>query len=525
MTAPTGTSSFLLSKSSFLEGRQCPLRLWLRAAGVSEIPPGVTDYHNPVEDYLKQSREVEKLAQQLFTGGVDVSELAAEEDRLGVEQTWDLVQDPQIPSLFQAEFQTDHKIGIVDILERDNDGWILYEVKASNSIKPIFYWDLAFQWLLLEECGLRVTNAHVLLLNRQYTYPGGELDPHELLWREEGTPIVRALLPSVREEVHDQLTILNRDEAPTRQPSKHCRGNRGAKAADRPSDCGHLHSLCYCGNQLPDYWSFHLPRLSQNQQALLLDEKITHIEDLKADSLVAGWTDLQCRVIEAVQQDQVWIDESGLRTELSRLEWPLSFLDFEYDPGVAVPRFMGMRPYQRLPFQWSLQIQHQPDSPLEDVEPFLHDTIDDPREAFLESLLVALPETGSIVVHYQPAEWGVLNLYHEWFPGRYDAQLASMQRRFFDTCQVARDCYYHPAMQGSFSIKALAPALLGHGYEDLSIQDGMAAVRQWRQLIATEIDEMGRNAIRRDLLAYCHRDTELMFHILVELQRLVRRPK
>jgi len=524
MASPIRTSSFLLSKTSFLEGRQCRLRLWLRAAGVRDVPPGGVDY-DPAEDFVEQSREVERLAQGLFSSGVDVSKLSVEDERSGGERTRELMRDPRTSALFQAEFQTDQMIGIVDILDRDDDGWILYEVKASTSIKPIFHWDLAFQWLLLEECGYRVTSAKVLLLDEDYVHPGDPVNPDELLFAEDCTPVVRALLPVVRDEIESQLSVLAETEPPTVQPSKRCKANRSGRAGDRPSDCGHLHRLCQCGSQLPEHWSFQLPRLSQSQADYLLDQELVRIEDLQVEDPVANWSDLQQRVILAVQQDQVWIDHQALGAELARLQWPLAFVDFEFDPGMAVPKFPGMRPYQQIPFQWSLLIQNTPHSPLETVEPFLHDAADDPREAFLDTLLARLPDSGSIVVHYQQAEWGVLNHYHEWFSGRYDTQLADIHSRFADTCQIARDCYYHPAMRGSFSIKTLAPAVLGRGYDDLSIQDGMAAVRQWRQLIATETDAMEKDAIRRDLLAYCHRDTELMFQILETLQRLVRRPR
>jgi hypothetical protein len=522
MASPTRSSQFLLSKTSFLEGRQCPLRLWLRAGGVKEVPPGVTTFHNPAEDFVEQSREVERLAEGLFPGGLDVAEIAALDDRAAVELTRELMEDPHTLSLFQAEFRTADKIGIVDILERDEEDWILYEIKASTSVKPIFRWDLAFQWLLLEECGYPVSSAQVLLLDREYVHAGGQVDPDELLVTVDCTSIVRALLPAVREEVERQKLILLAEEPPVVQPSNRCRGNRSGKAGDRPSDCGHLHSLCHCGSGLSEHWSFKLPRLSQPQADYLLDEGLLRIEDLAPEDAAADWSELQQRVMLAVQQDEVWVDEEGLGAELDRLQWPLAFVDFEFDPGMAVPRFPGMRPYQQIPFQWSLQVQESLDSPLEDVEPFLHDAADDPREAFLESLLASLPDYGSIVVHYQQAEWGVLNHYHDWFPDRYDAQLADIRSRFADTCQIARDCYYHPAMRGSFSIKNLAPAALGRGYEDLEIQDGMAAVRQWRRLIAPETAPEERESMRRDLLAYCHRDTKLMFDILEAFRRLVR---
>ncbi len=90
-----------------------------------------------------------------------------------------------------------------------------------------------------------------------------------------------------------------------------------------------------------------------------------------------------------------------------------------------------------------------------------------------------------------------------------------------DTEVLSRAGYYSAQQQGSYSIKKLAPALLGRGYDDLAIQGGMAAVVAWRQA-CREVDAEARRRIREDLLAYCGRDTHLMHEIVEALRRHAR---
>ncbi len=521
----TATKTFRLSKTSFLEGRQCRLRLWLRAAGVSEDPPGVEDYHDPIDDFLQQSRSVESVAQRLFPGGLDVGELSSEADLTEDGLTRGLLEDPSVPSLFQARFETDHLVGVTDILRREGDCWVLYEVKASTKMKPMFHWDLAFQWRLLSDCGVRVKAAKVLLLNKEYAYPGGEHDPQQLLVEEDCTAAVRELLPLVDREITLQQSTLAVDDPPVEQPGSRCRGNRGGKNGDRPSDCGHLHPEGRCGCQLPEHWSLRLPNLSTKKHDLIRQHGTYDIRELDPYDERMEWTDLQQRVIEAVRSGEIQVDRVSLQNALGELRWPVAFIDFEYDPGLAVPPFVGMRPYDKVPFQWSVHIQHGPDEPLTEASPFLHLEASDPREAFIESLLAALPETGSVVLHYAGAESGVLNSYRHWYPGRYDSRVDGLQDRFFDTHAVAKQSLYHPAMRCSFSIKDLGPALAGRGYEDLAVQGGMEAVREWRRLVGNAELLAAESECRQHLLEYCGRDTELLFDVVTALRRLIRKPR
>ena len=204
-----------------------------------------------------------------------------------------------------------------------------------------------------------------------------------------------------------------------------------------------------------------------------------------------------------------------LAARLAELDYPVSFLDFE-TIGPALPLYVGTSPYQAIPFQWSLHVQGR-DGGLTHRE-FLNDDAADPRERLAASLLEVVPPEGSIVA-YSPYEKKVLNRLAEAFP-RYDASLRSLIGRLYDLLPVTRQNYRHPGLD-SYSLKKTLPFLVpGWGYDDLEIQEGTLASANYLRMVASGTPEEEKARIRRDLLAYCRRDTEAMVRVLGALREL-----
>ena len=61
-------------------------------------------------------------------------------------------------------------------------------------------------------------------------------------------------------------------------------------------------------------------------------------------------------------------------------------------------------------------------------------------------------------------------------------------KRIVDPLPVIRDHVYDNAFGGSFSLKAVAPALLGedHSYEGMQVSNGTAAQRAFDELISDQ---------------------------------------
>jgi hypothetical protein len=512
-----------LTKSSFLRGRQCARRLWLSR-------------HRPPEPAVEsedvwvlreaEGAEVERAAATLFR---DVLRIAAAEERESdAEARTDVATLAratrsalvQRRPILQAYMCTDGLLAIADVLEPRGDGWYLLEVKASTTHKPIFDWDLAFQVEVARLLGIRVDGAGVLRLNGEYIR-GASLDATRLLVREDRSEAVAHLEGEVRDAIEEQWTTLRRAEVPAALPGRHCTGHTKDAGGRRPSDCGHLGARGYCGAQLPEDWVGRLPRLSERKVDALMRMTRPAIGDLDPDDPSAEWTPKQRRMIHAVQSGTAQVDAGALRIKLEEIHWPVAYVDFEFDPGMAVPRFEGTWPYARIPFQWSMHIQRAPGAALEQPAPFLHLDETDPRAKFLESLLSALPLTGSVVVHSRTAEQAVLQQLADSLGGASAVAARDVIGRLFDTLELLQAGYYHPTQHGSYSIKTVAPILLGRGYDDLELQDGLAAVIAWKRACRSTLGTAERRSLERQLTLYCGRDTELLHEILEAARELV----
>jgi len=74
--------------------------------------------------------------------------------------------------------------------------------------------------------------------------------------------------------------------------------------------------------------------------------------------------------------------------------------------------------------------------------------------------------------------------------------------------------YYHPAFNGSYSIKAVLPTVAPHlAYDDLEIQEGTMASLQFHRMAFGDVDPTEQARLRTALLAYCERDTLAMVEI------------
>jgi len=185
----------------------------------------------------------------------------------------------------------------------------------------------------------------------------------------------------------------------------------------------------------------------------------------------------------------------------------------------AIPRFAGMRPYDHLPFQWSVHLQRQPGAAAEHLE-FLASDKSDPRPAFMSALCDALGDRGSIVVYYQQFESQRLDELASWLP-RFSPRIKKIQQRLCDLLPVIRNHVYHPAFGGSYSLKSVLPALVPEmSYDGLEVSDGQAAGLAWESLIDGNGGEAERQRKRKALLDYCGQDTLAMVGLVEMLQHV-----
>ena len=424
----------MLTKTSFMSGWQCPLRAWFE----SHRPHLATPLDAAVLDRLQQGREVGELARLRYPGGVLVVERSgAIEDRGG--ETRRLMADPDVPAIFEGVFVDDAAAVQVDVLRRvDGSAWDLLEVKSSSRVKDEHLPDVGVQALVLRRVGVPVRRVGVLHLDRNYVLDQGGLDVDALFVLEDLTDSVGGILGEVAAKVDELLDVLAHEDPPDVSPGPRCR---------KPYTCPFT---AQCHPEPGKYDVSQLPRAGKMVEELAA----VGIDDLRDLPRGVHLSAMQARVRDSVVADQEYVGP-GLRRALEAVEWPLLYLDFETTVE-AIPRHVGTGPWWQLSTQWSLHVQER-DGSLDHCE-FIHDEDSDPRRSFAESLLDALEGGGSIVV-YSSFEKTVLRKLAADLPDLAD-QIEGVVSRLHDLLAVIRDGFYHPAFRGSFSIKAVLPALV-----------------------------------------------------------------
>jgi len=479
----------MLSKSRFLAGLQCRLRLWYQCFERQLIP----EVHPSQQALFDAGQEVGQLATQLYPGGVKI-----EEDHLhhkaAVQSTLKAMQNPDVPAIYEAAFICDDVRIRVDILERsEHQSWNLIEVKSSTSVKDVYYPDVAVQQYVLDGCGLKINRAGILHINNQYVHDGRNLNLEALFTFEDLTDSVLSCQPDIRATLAGLKDMLADSEAPKILPSRHCH---------RPYTCEFWD---HCTKDMPEFWVYNINGIGQNKLDELAQMGILDIADIPGNFPLS---DIQNRIRIAVTNRQEYIS-ADLTTELNNMDYPVHFLDFETF-GPAIPRYAGTRPYQMMPFQWSDHILYE-DGRLEHQE-YLCKEDKDPREEFTQTLLKALGTEGSIFI-YTSYETGILNSLVEHFP-QYTDKLRAIIDRLVDLYAIIRKNYYHPKFYGSFSLKYVLPALVPQmTYGQLSIQDGMQASLEYLRMIDPSTPKAEKAGIRNDLLTYCGQDTLAMVKI------------
>ncbi len=163
---------------------------------------------------------------------------------------------------------------------------------------------------------------------------------------------------------------------------------------------------------------------------------------------------MQARAREAVQSGRSVV-EAKLQKALRGAGPPALYLDFE-TTNAFVPEYRGTRPYQQIPFLWSLHRVDETGSL--DHREFLAEGAGDPRRAFAETLIEAIGTASLPILVYSQFEDRLLKELSEAHPDLAEP-LSRIRSQLVDLLPIVREHVYHPDFRGSFSLKRVAPAL------------------------------------------------------------------
>ena len=184
--------------------------------------------------------------------------------------------------------------------------------------------------------------------------------------------------------------------------------------------------------------------------------------------------------------------------------------------ATAIPLFDGVRPYQQVPFQYSLHSRGKKKGRLSHSE-YIALPGKDPRKELLIKLLKEIPENACVIT-YTDFEEKWLHELAQWFP-RYQKKIKRIIDNIRDISHPFKQKdYYHWKMSGSYSIKKVLPTLVPDmGYDAMEINNGQMAVDAYLKMSSSS-EEKEVSRIRKNLSEYCCLDTLAMVRILEKLE-------
>jgi CRISPR/Cas system-associated exonuclease Cas4 (RecB family) len=478
----------ILSKSTFLRGVQCQKSLALDA-----LRPELRD---PLDDStrlrMRLGIDVGMQARERYPGGA-VGRVP-DSYAVSLQRTMELIQGGA-EVIYEAAFEADGVRIVADIVLRGKGGWRLVEVKSTTEAKPEHLWDVAVQAYILRQSGLKLEDAALLHLNKNYVRQG-ELD-YDALFAETSLLVeVDELQAEVKRQVEACKATLESGRVPEVPIGPHCKD---------PADCDFIG---HCWKDLPSPSVFDVYYIGKRAYDLYA-QGVERIEDIPPDHPLDKRSAFH---VQAHKVGETIVKPGEIMAFLSELYYPLYYLDFETF-ALPIPPFDDLSPYAKVPFQYSLHVQGEPGRPLWH-HGFLAEVDVDPRREFLDRLLEDTEGEGSIVVYYLPFERGVLKSLIDVFPERSEAIEARIERMVDLLGPFKRRAYWHPQMGGSNSLKQVLPVFAPDlSYDGLEIGGGDQAMTVFLNL-AEQDDPAQVASLRQALWDYCKLDTLAMVRIL-----------
>jgi len=485
----------ILTKSNYLLGLQCPKFLWITKHAKERIP----EPDKIAQAKFKAGDIIGVFATKVFEGGIDLSGMEFQENLDKTKESLELRKP-----IFEASVLVDNLFSRADVLLPVGiDEWDIIEVKSSTDVKDINIQDVSFQKYVCERAGLKIRHCILMHVNSEYV-KDGDIEPKDFFFQADITEQVEEILGDVKENIEKMMENINGPE-----PDFSIEDILTIK----------YDNICLeeFMRNLPEENVFEFFRMFKTKRVELYQEGHIKMVDIPEDIKLNDKQKIQRRL--AFDKGK-HINKQEIKNFLNNLKYPIYYLDFETINPV-IPKFDGMKPYKRIPFQFSLHIQDEPNGELKHIS-FLADGTSDPRPKFMQALKDDLGKSGSILVYNQAFEKGVMNECSDALPefkGWYEENILPRIKDLWDVFKNFD--YYDPKQKGSTSLKAILPVLSDLDYSDIDINNGLLASLEYERITyEEEISEEEKLKVRESLEEYCKMDTLAEVKIVDGLKRV-----
>lgn len=492
-----------ISKTQFIAGCRCHKQLWL----MQHKPHVCIDGDNT---RTSDGDAVGELARKYFADAVTVP---LDKAAVMTEKTQALLQEGAT-TICEATFMANGLSCSTDIVRFYPDGVDVIEVKSSTSAKDIQLSDIAFQCHVIRSAGYNIKNVYLMHINGDYVR-GEDINLEELFILENVESSILGRTDFVEENIR-KFEAICAGEEPCCDLSCNC---------EKPYVCP-CKEYCFNLHGIPEKSVFSIHGMTAKKKYDLYSAGIVTMEDLKhAKPLLTARQYTQVSELTATPADGelivVKVDE--VKRFLETIRYPLYLLDFETVQH-AIPPFPHSRPYAQIPFQYSLHTMTEALATPAHTD-FLGQPGVDPRRGLAEKLCRDIPYGEQSMAYNMGFEKSVCNALADLYPD-LRAHLLSIVDNMIDLMiPFQKKWVSTPEMHGSYSIKAVLPALCGSDpeldYHALPVvHNGEEAMSAYKAL-GSETDKNKISAIRNGLLQYCHLDTLAMVKVLNRLYELV----
>ena len=484
-----------LSKSSLIRSIQCSKSLYLYKNNYS-----LRDKPNTVQQQrFDRGHRVGKLAHQLFPNGKDCSPPNPFSYDESIVATKLLVQQ-NFTVIYEAAFKYNGILAALDILNFKDGKWYAYEVKSSFRISNTYLLDAAIQYYIITKSGLPLEDFSIVTIDNEYVL-GDELDVQSYFKKTSVLTEILERIPYVEKCIEDAIAILDAANVPEIAIGQQC---------NKPYPCD-FQGHCWKHIEADSVW--YLPGISAVEKNNFIEKGISTIHQIEdTDEL----TERQKVIIQSYQKQQPHIQKEKLDEFFVGTNYPLYFFDVEaFQP--AIPVFKGTKPYDRIPFLYSLHYKESENAELQHID-YISGVDADDRINFIQHFLKATEKEGKILVFNTLMEKGILFNLMKGFP-EFKQQIFDRINRIVDVEIPFKELYYyHPKQQGSFSLKAIGNAVLGRDeFMRSLVKDGEEAMAVYNELFYVEDKSVVQQKLS-ELKTYCQTDTLVLYHIFEKMK-------
>ena len=481
--------NYILTKTLINSGLQCEKKLWF-------------DFHDPINEDNALFHIGNRFTNEVRKNYGEGADLSENNPELALSETIKFIKDKKV--IYEGAFVYSDTLVRADVLIKKNDGWELLEAKSSKEPKDEYIDDIAIQSYIIKSSKIiKISKVKLIHINGEFTYQGdndySDLISNEyelsdkILSREKLVQTYIDKFKPIADEKYPKPKIETGDHC--LKPHK-CIYLERCNSLKQPSNITPISILPFVGKKLEKKYK---------------DKGIIDLKDIPSAELNPSQ-----QIIQKAHKNNEPDINPGVGKVLKEFKWPFYFMDFE-TVQQGVPIIKGTQAYYALPFQWSVHKWDSPTTKISNGMSFLDFSDQNIERKFIESLLDAVGDKGTIFAHHKSTEIKVLEKLKDKDSCKdLSEKIDNLIARVEDTLSLVKNNFYAPVMNGKYDLKIIMKAIPSDiSYEEKdNIANGMEAQLAWFIYTDPKTSNNDKEKQIKLLKAYCAKDTLAIYYLV-----------